>query len=524
MGYSIKFNLNKMNFFSKLIIFSTSFSMSASVYSQDGSLDPTFDNDGIVITSIGSGNDHGNTVRIQSDGKIVVAGNSGNNLAIARYNTNGSLDNTFGTGGIVTTNIGCANASGSDFIMQPDGKYLIGGYCGIFPSYDFALTRYHINGLIDNTFGINGTAITAILNAGDQGLALAIQNDGKIIQGGYTDNGSNGDFALIRYHVNGALDTSFDIDGKVITSVGTANDLIRAVAIQDDGKIVVAGYSYTNPSFSYDFVVARYNINGSLDNTFGTGGILTTAIIKNTNDYAESIAIQADGKIIVGGYSYSGQLLLARYMPNGSLDNTFGTSGTIATFFGASYQNDYSLALQSDGKILIGGYSLLNNTNSDFTLARYTAEGTLDRNFGTNGVISTPIGTMDDIATSIALQQDGKIVLAGRSHTGINFDFALVRFNNTITTDLKASETKAIELTVQPNPFSTETMLLSSSTLINATITLYNSLGNSVKTITNVYGNIVAISRDKLPSGFYFIQLKQDNEMSLIKKLIISDN
>lgn len=211
-------------------------------------------------------------------------------------------------------------------------------------------------------------------------------------------------------------------------------------------------------------------------------------------------------------------------MPNGSLDNTFGTSGTIATFFGASYQNDYSLALQSDGKILIGGYSLLNNTNSDFTLARYTVEGTLDRNFGTNGVISTPIGTMDDIATSIALQQDGKIVLAGRSHTGINFDFALVRFNNTITTDLKAFETKAIELTVQPNPFSTETMLLSSSTLINATITLYNSLGNSVKTITNVYGNIVAISRDKLPSGFYFIQLKQDNEMSLIKKLIISDN
>jgi len=523
MGYSIKFNLNKMNGFSKILIFSTSFSMAATAYSQDGSLDPTFDNDGIVTTSIGSGNDQGNTVRIQSDGKIVVAGNSGNNLAIARYNENGSLDNTFGTGGIVTTNIGCANASGSDFIIQPDGKYLIGGYCGIFPRYDFALTRYHINGSLDNAFGINGTAITPILNAGDQGLALAIQNDGKIIQVGYTDNGSNGDFALIRYHSNGALDTSFDIDGKVTTSVGTANDIIRAVAIQDDGKIVVAGYSYTNPSFSYDFVVARYNINGILDNTFGTGGILTTAIIKNTNDYAESIAIQTDGKILVGGYGFDGHLLLARYNANGTLDGMFGIGGTLSTAFGCSYQNDYCVALQSDGSILLGGRSNLNGVTSDFAVIRYKPNGSIDTNFGMNGIVTTPIGSGDDIATSIAIQQDGKIVLAGKSYNGTNYDFALARYSNTITTSLELPETQEFKLKIQPNPFSTETTILSNSPLNNVTITLYNSFGIPVKSLNNCSGKSIVISRDILTQGVYFIHLSHGNHLNSIHKLLITD-
>ncbi|MGB5025640.1 MAG: T9SS type A sorting domain-containing protein [Saprospiraceae bacterium] len=513
-----------MSGFSKILIFSTSFSMAATAYSQDGLLDPTFDNDGIVTTSIGSGNDQGNTVRIQSDGKIVVAGNSGNNLAIARYNENGSLDNTFGTGGIVTTNIGCANASGSDFIIQRDGKYLIGGYCGIFPRYDFALTRYHINGAIDNAFGINGTAITPILNAGDQGLAIAIQNDGKIIQGGYTDNGSNGDFALIRYHSNGALDTSFDIDGKVTTSVGTANDIIRAVAIQDDGKIVVAGYSYTNPSFSYDFVVARYNINGSLDNNFGTGGILTTAIIKNTNDYAESIAIQADGKILVGGYGFDGHLLLARYNVNGMLDNTFGIGGTLSTAFGCSYQNDYSVALQSDGSILLGGHSNLNGVTSDFAVIRYKPNGSIDTNFGINGIVTTAIGSGDDIATSIAIQQDGKIVIAGKSYNGANYDFALVRYNNTLTTGINVADTRNIELKILPNPFSTETTIQSNISLKNATIVLYNSLGIPVKSFTSHSGNSLVLSRDLLPIGVYFIQISQGTNFNLIKKLLIMDH
>jgi len=122
-----------------------------------------------------------------------MAGNSGNNLALARYNTNGSLDNTFGTGGTVATNLGCANASGSSFAIQSDGKIVVGGYCGIFPNYDFALTRYNINGTLDNTFGNGGSVITPILSEGDQGFAVAIQNDGKILLGGITDNGTNGD-------------------------------------------------------------------------------------------------------------------------------------------------------------------------------------------------------------------------------------------------------------------------------------------------------------------------------------------
>lgn len=490
---------------------------------QDGTLDLSFDADGIVTTPIGTANDFGNTVVIQSDGKIVMAGNSGNNLALARYNTNGSLDNTFGTGGTVTTNLGCANASGSSFAIQSDGKIVVGGYCGIFPNYDFALTRYNMNGTLDNTFGNSGIVITPILSAGDQGMAVAIQNDGKILLGGSTDNGSNGDLALARYNTNGSLDVTFDTDGIVTTATGKANDIIRAVAIQSDGRIVVAGYSYTSKSYSYDFIIARYNSNGSLDNTFGTGGILTTAIIHNTNDYAESIAIQTDGKIIVGGYSFTGLLLLARYNTNGTLDITFGSGGTLSIAFGCAYQNDYSVALQSDGKILLGGYSNLNNANADFALARFNSNGTLDNTFGVSGIVTTPIGNGADIATSLAIQSDGKIVLAGRTHNGTNYDFALVRYNNTITTTINTLANQILEIKMYPNSFSTQTTFETNQFFNDANLNVYDIYGIQVKQLINISGQQFILQREHLPSGLYFFYLTQNHKTIASDKLMITD-
>ncbi|NOT35957.1 MAG: T9SS type A sorting domain-containing protein [Saprospiraceae bacterium] len=496
---------------------------SLNCFAQDGSLDLSFDIDGIVTTSIGTSNDFGNTVVIQSDGKIIVAGKSGNNLALVRYNINGSLDYTFGNAGIVVTNLGCANASGSSCVLQRDGKIVVGGYCGIFPNRDFALTRYNSNGTLDNTFGNGGTVITPILTSGDLGNSVAIQSDGKILLGGSTDNSANSDMAIIRYNTNGTLDNTFDSDGIVITAIGTGSEIIRSVAVQADGKIVVAGFSYTSASFSYDFIVARYNSNGSLDNTFGTAGIRTTSIINSENDYGESIAIQHDGKIIVGGYSFTGYLLMARYNINGSLDPTFGNAGKVSTDFRCAYPNNYSVALQKDGKILIGGYSRLRSVNSDFALARYDISGRLDNSFGAGGILTTSIGAGDDIANSVAIQSDGKIVLAGITNNGLNNDFAVVRYNNTITTEINTNSAQETEIDFYPNPFSTETILHSSNLLKDATLSIYNSFGQIVKEIMNISGQEVSIARDKLPSGLYLAILTQDNQVITTEKLLIVD-
>ncbi|MBK7233776.1 MAG: T9SS type A sorting domain-containing protein [Saprospiraceae bacterium] len=513
----------KKLYFRSIALFTILGCQSFSTNAQSGSLDFSFDNDGILTTTIGTGNASGNTIVIQPDGKILLGGNSGNNLALARYQINGSLDDTFGMGGAVTTNLGCANASGSTMELQNDGKILLGGYCGIFPNYDFALTRYNTDGSLDQSFGNAGSVITPILNAGDQGLSIAIQNDGKILLGGVTDNGSNGDFALVRYHTMGSLDSSFGTHGKVITAVGPASEIIRAVVVQQDGKIVVAGYSYTAASFSYDFVVARYHTNGSLDNSFGNRGILTTAIIQNTNDYAESMVIQADGKIIVGGYSFKGHLLMARYTTHGVLDPTFGTGGTISTVFGCAYQNDYSIALQSDGKILLGGYSTLNRVNSDFAVARYTSDGKLDHTFGIGGMMHTPIGSGHDIATSIAIQPDGKIVLAGRSQNGNKYDFSIVRYHNTISTGINTTADQTTEINIIPNPFSLYTSLQAEHNFNNAILTVYNSYGLEVKQIKNISGNSMTLHRNELQSGLYILYLTEENKVLAVNKLVIID-
>ncbi|MBK8449289.1 MAG: T9SS type A sorting domain-containing protein [Saprospiraceae bacterium] len=513
---------NRTIFLIQALTFSMCCVISIFTYSQDGSLDLSFDHDGKITTAIGNNNDLGNAVIIQLDGKIVIGGKSGSNAALVRYQTNGSLDNTFGTGGILN-NIGCFNFAGNSLTMQSDGKLLVGGYCGIFPNFDFALTRFHSNGILDNTFGTNGTVITPVLNGGDQGMAVAIQSDGKILQGGYTDNGSNSDFALLRYLENGTLDSTFGNNGKVTTAVGIAGDIIRSIVVQSDGKIVVSGFSYTASSFSYDFVLVRYNSNGSIDQNFGSAGVTTTAIINSTNDYGESMTIQVDGKIIVGGYSYTGYLLLARYDIHGKLDNSFGNKGTVSTLFGCAYQNKYSIILQSDGKILIGGYSTLNSPASDFSIARYKSNGTLDNSFGSNGIVRTPIGNGDDIATSIAIQPDGKIVLAGSSYNGSNFDFAAVRYNNEITTGVKKATNQISKLKFYPNPFSSETKCQADVSFEEVCLTVYDFSGFQVKQQLNISGKSFKLERDNLPAGLYFIRFTQKGKTIQSDKLVIID-
>ncbi len=425
------------------------------LYGQDGALDVTFDADGKVTTSIGSGEDEGYAIAIQSDDKIVVAGYSNNgsddDFALVRYNANGSLDNTFGSGGKVTTAIGTDDEQGYGVAIQTDGKIVVVGYSYNGSNRDFAVVRYNTNGSLDNTFGSGGKVTTAIGTSHDCAESVEIQTDGKIVVAGYSRNGSIYNFALVRYNANGSLDNTFGSGGKVTTAIGTDDDYGESVAIQSDGRIVVAGYSYDGSV--YDFALVRYNVNGSLDNTFGSGGIVVEAI-GAADDYAKSVAIQADGKIVVAGYSYNGtndNFVAVRYLSNGILDNSFDSDGVVITGVRTGYDYAYSIAIQANGKIIVAGSSY-ESGNFDIGVVRYNDDGSLDENFDLDGKVTTPIGTSHDSVESVAIQSDGKIVVAGYTNNGSNNDFVVVRYNNpSLPVELTSFTAKAVGNNIQLN-------------------------------------------------------------------------
>jgi len=464
-------------------------------FTTNGSLDNTF---GIITTTFSRKktclDDRGNATAIQSDGKIVVAGRSDQKYALIRYNTNGSLDATFGFGGIVATDIWYSINS---IAIQSDGKILAAG------QGSQGLIRFNSNGSLDATFGNGGTAIIsgdAIANA------LTIQNDGKIIIA--CESQGSTIISLLRFNGNGTLDSSFGFNG-IATKSGLGG---RALAIQSDSKIAVAGFIEKVTSTggtAYEFALVRYNTNGGFDSTFGIGGIVSTTI----GDFAiaEAIAIQSDGKILLAGWTNTadGGFVLARYNTNGSLDNTFGNNGIVNTNI-SDVEKVNSLVIQSDGKIIAGGYSIQgSNFVLNLTVVRYKTNGSLDSTFGNAGIVVTPVGNHNTdlyyIKCALALQTDGKIIAAGVSAFNNNYDFALVRYHNDNTLGINKIGNKNTEINIFPNP-TTGKIYLS----VNANIILTDLLGKLLLEQKNT--NQLDISA--LPSGIYILRVGHSNQQT----------
>ena len=433
-------------------------------YAQEGTLDNSFGTAGKVTTSFGPHDDEGYGVAVQTDGKIVVAGWSNNatdaDFAVSRYNSNGGLDVTFGSLGTgkVTTPIGSNNDYGTSVAICKNagvnlGKIVVAGYYYNGTDFDFAVVRYNTNGTLDATFG-GGTGITTTNFGGvDIAYSVAIQSDDKIVVVGTATVSSIYKFALARYLPNGNLDVTFGVPGtgKFTTAFGTSSDEAQSVAIDNTagpyfGRIVVGGYSWNGST--WDFALACYNINGTPDNTFGTFGAgnngKSTTSFGIFNDRAYTVAIDKNAganfnKILLGGYSDNGNdwdFAMARYNTNGTLDNTpgnFGTLGKVTTDYGSN-EIGYSMAVQSDDKIVLLGLSDIVPSAEIFSLSRYNSNGILDNTFGTfnggfNGKDTTLIKMSNDGAASLAFQADGKIVIAGCGITGTDADFALARYN-----------------------------------------------------------------------------------------------
>jgi uncharacterized delta-60 repeat protein len=309
-------------------------------------------------------------------------------FAVARYTSSGKLDPTFGRGGKAVTDLGGgSSAEAADMELQQDGTIVVVGtrsYAVGGRSYDdVAVVRFTKSGKLDTTFGSAGIVQTDMAQKGaDEPSAVAVQTDGKIVVVGRTaHNGSaaeapRADFGIVRYLSGGRLDPSFGIGGKVITDLQAgSDDWPHAVAIAADGKIVVAGDTATKGNggtvnLDSNFAVVRYTTSGRLDAGFGTGGKVVTDFGHKTTDGASDIALQPGGRIIAAGGTYANDadFALVRYTPGGKLDPSFGRGGKVTTEFGpATSESIAAVALQADGKIVAAGSS-----NEDFAIARYT--------------------------------------------------------------------------------------------------------------------------------------------------------
>jgi uncharacterized delta-60 repeat protein len=402
----------------------------------NGALDSNFGDGGKAFTAFGGDE---SALALQADGKVVMVGGNPADFTLARYTSAGRLDSSFGSAGTgtVTTDIATGNDEARGVAIQSDGKIVVVGSAVVGRTannnfnFDFAVARYNADGTPDNSFSGDGKVTTDFNLLADTANAVAIQSDGKIVVVGSAalTNPGFADFALARYNPDGTLDSSFDGDGKVTTAIGARVDFARNVVVLANQNILVSGFSEVNARDGTG--LARYTSSGALDTSFGGGG--KTSVPEHRLE--EGLAVQSDGKIVIAGNvnvgvfpSGSSQFGVMRFGANGSPDSGFGTAGLVTLAFTALNDFGRAIALQADGKIVVAGQSS-NNVNPDFGIARFNTDGTPDGSFGTGGKLSFSFFNAGDGAESVVVQPDGKIVVGGFATSGTQFGYGLARVN-----------------------------------------------------------------------------------------------
>ena len=415
----------------------------------NGDLDPSFGLDGKARVDFGDFSE-GEATALAPDGKIVMAGRAahyppGVNLAVTRLTADGTLDQSFSGDGMQTVPIGFAD-HGKDVAVQPDGKIVVVGVAnGATVSTDLAVARLNSDGSLDTTFSGDGIVTSSFGRYGDFefGSAVAIQPNGRIVVAGSVTNPPDTQrFLLVRYLPDGELDPSFSDDGWQATAFAGSDARVQAIELLANGKIVAAGA--TGPSRGSDFALARYDADGSLDTGFGDNGRQLTDF--GGIDQAHALAIQPDGRIVLAGDSQAGgdgEFALARYFAGGAPDPSFSGDGRQMTDFGepapgffgvqGTVDGAYGVAIQADGKIVAGGddESAGGLPQNDMALARYAPDGSLDSSFSDDGLQTTDLGGNEQIRDLVL--QNGRPLVAGNTDAGsgpAQFDFVLARYQS----------------------------------------------------------------------------------------------
>jgi uncharacterized delta-60 repeat protein len=426
-------------------------------YNPDGTRDLTFGAAGAATVNVGEGYDNVMGMAIQRDDKIVVTGKALNGTTLSadafvlRCDRDGAIDPSFGAAGVVFFDAtdrwpsGGSADWGAKIALQEDGKIVIAGYgtgIGVRPGYYVFLVRYKSDGSLDDSFGAGGVIgdhrFSSFYPTGSMthgiGLALAIQADGSIL---FASNGSNGrdeDLLLTKYTSDGIQDGLFGKGGALVfnSEGGPVSTLGRAIVVQPDGKVVVAGSTTTGTGI--DAIVIRYNADGTLDGDFGEGGYARYNGTHHQHDEGFGLALQPDGKILVTGHTNSPlpdnphDFLLLRLNADGTPDATFGTGGAVILF--GAYVGTSVLVLP-DGKILAAGFR--HGGSWEGVVYKFNADGSLDSGFGVNGEYRDDSPYMTTFFEAAAVQPDGKIVLAGSSQG--DWTLLVVRLNANGTLD-----------------------------------------------------------------------------------------
>jgi uncharacterized delta-60 repeat protein len=417
-----------------------------------GTLDSTFGSGGVVTNSFGPTTNWNGAAAVAiypnagtaNDGKIVAAGlapassHGGNYIdgfAVARYEPNGTLDSSFGSGGEVTTKLSSSLSRAYDVAIQSNGKIVAAGFAENSPgNSESAVVRYNLNGSLDTTFG-SGKNAGSVLGTSGVAEALAVQADGKIV----VVEASSGQFALVRYNTNGSLDTTFNGSGTVLTnftgSVFGGNDAMDVgiyppSSTANAGKIVVVG-TLRNADGTHSVVILRYNPDGSPDLPFG-GGSGYVLLSTSDSNAMPHVAIQADDRLDVAFTTYGAatwEMSVARLQAGGAPDPGFGVGGIVTTNH-QMWDQATSVALQANGQIVVAGTEEGPTGTTTFVVARFNAaDGSLDTTFGVNGFQTAPVLAYHGFGVDVAIQPDGRIVLAGtqESAAGTDYAFALAR-------------------------------------------------------------------------------------------------
>ncbi len=485
------------------------------------------------------------------------------------YAQSGILDTSFGNNGIVSTQVSPTYNFGTATMVQPDGKIIVVGDSGEPATYKATIIRLNTDGRVDTSFGTSGNVTITIPSAKSFGMDVALQNDGKIVVGARTWDNVTGDFVLARLNADGSFDNSFGTNGVVIANSG-GSDVLASVLIANDGKIYAAGDSESN------FSIAKFNTDGTMDTSFGTNG--WSFIAFSSSSYAQDIAFQNDGNIVMGGFGIiSGgryQMAAARITADGALDNSFGTDGKVAFNFGIDHDIATTLGIQSDGKIVLGGHTYIRSNPRlayDFAVARLNTDGSLDNTYGNNGVATTQIVDEANYANGLVIQADDKVVLAGRTVKEFDYDFAMVRFNTDgtldatfgnggkVSTDVDGKEDHGYAIALQPdnkiilaghsysagaddssivvarytnetlgfedfqnvdfrlypNPAKEQITIELSDASSNYEVTIFNVLGKKV--YSSEIQKVGQIDVSGLASGTYLVKLNSDNKSSVVR-------
>ncbi|GEP50564.1 hypothetical protein FNO01nite_12360 [Flavobacterium noncentrifugens] len=527
--------------------------LSASAFSQNLIPDLSFGNNGKVQTSFGADNSILSRIAVQPDGKIVACGTYNkeidtapytvNQLALTRYNINGTIDLSFGTNGKIILPIGSDDSNEhNDVKILSNGKILVmtNRTVNAAPNQqntDYVLLRFNADGTPDGGFGTNGMAV-ADFDRSDFGRDMELQSDGKIVIAGtsFTYDSNDTDFAVSRYNSDGSKDLIFGVNGIVRINFGTStNSATRtyedanALKIQPDGKIIIAGY--TSDGMGPErakFALARLNADGTLDANFGVNGKAYTNFTAD-DEIAESIQLLPNGKIIACGTMYynnddNEKIVVAKYNANGTLDATFANGGKLITETNNQTPENYAFGshLTGDGKFLIVGGGFNNGILNAFLL-QINADGSQDAAFGNNGFYWIDPQEMA-AAKDIIITNDGKITLGGVTVTSdgpTGEQFVLWRF---IQQTLVQQDFSKTAFTVSPNPF--ENIVNVDFKMDQEEFLSFELIDQTGRKIQQLFSGHFSIGQNskqlqmpQLPKGAYFLNIS-GKQMSKTIKII----